>query len=56
MNNNYTKKWLFDTKSMIVRRNVKDALKSISRMELKLLVSQQGWHLTEMNGQFIVYK
>lgn len=53
---NYTRKWLFDTKSTVVRRNIEDAEKSITRSELKALTKALGWECEEKNGQFVVYK
>ncbi len=56
MISNYMKRWLFDTKAPVVRRDINEALKSITRSELKALVKALGWDLEEKNGQFLIYK
>jgi len=56
MISNYMKRWLFDTKALIVRRDIGEALKSMTRSELKALVRALGWNCEEKNGQFVIYK
>lgn len=56
MINNYMKRWLFDTKATVVRRDINDALKYVTRSELKAFVKALGWEFEEKNGQFVIYK
>ena len=56
MISNYMKRWLFDTKAQVVRRDITEALKSTTRSELKDLINALGWDLEEKNGQFVIYK
>ena len=56
MNKKYVKRWLLDTKAPVVRRDIEEALKSVTRSELKAVVKDLDWVLEEKNGQFVVYK